>query len=289
MLQNMNGDLIPVDRFVDLSGLRLHFLDWGGEGAPIVILHATGFLGRIYQPIAQALTPIGHVYTLDQRGHGDSARPHPETYEWDLTVRDLEDFMLATGLVHARALGHSAGATAMGALASRRPDLIARSVLVEPVIFEADDRADGSGGRPDELYERTLKRKRSFDSVEAMFENFKSKPPYDTWRRDILRDYCEYGTSPDADGRRVLKCLPETEAAIYGSARNFDGLGYLLRCAVPMLVMFGAQTNTEGVTLADKIRAPHRRVVIVPGTSHFMPMERPDIVAQMAFDFMRPE
>ncbi|MGH7916705.1 MAG: alpha/beta fold hydrolase, partial [Candidatus Binataceae bacterium] len=284
----MSGDAnVPIDQFVDLPGLRLHFLDWGGEGAPIIILHATGFLGRIYQSIARALAPIGHVYTLDQRGHGDSTRPNPEIYGWELTVRDLEDFILAMGFRQVRALGHSAGATAVGALASRRPDLIARGVLVEPVIFEAGDRS--VSGRPDELYERTLRRKRSFDSVEAMFGNFAGKPPYDTWRSDILRDYCEYGTRPDADGKRVLKCLPETEAAIYGSARNFDGLGYLLRCAVPMLVIFGAATNTEGVTLADQIRAPHRRVVIVPGTSHFMPMERPDIVARMAFDFMRPE
>jgi pimeloyl-ACP methyl ester carboxylesterase len=277
----------PQSRFINLKGLRLHFLDWGGEGAPIVIFHATGFLGRIYRPLAEALRPIGHVYTLDQRGHGDSARPDPEIYGWDLTMSDLEEFIMAMGFSRVRALGHSAGATAIAAVASRRPDLISRGVLVEPIIFEAGERS----GRPDELYERTIKRKRVFDSADVMFANFTNKPPYDTWRKDVLRDYCEYGTRPDGAGRRVLKCLPETEAAIYASARNFDGLGYLLRCAVPMLVLFGAETNTEGLSLAGKISegAPHRRVMVVPGTTHFIPMERPELVARMAFDFLRPE
>ena len=60
---------------VSVNGLKLHYLDWGGDGRPIVILHATGFLGRIYRPIAEALTAIGHVYSYDQRGHGDSEHP----------------------------------------------------------------------------------------------------------------------------------------------------------------------------------------------------------------------
>ncbi|MGH7933590.1 MAG: alpha/beta fold hydrolase [Candidatus Binataceae bacterium] len=285
----MASNLSPEPRsgYVNLNGLRLHYLDWGGDGTPIVILHATGFFGRLYRPIAEALTAIGRVYTLDQRGHGDSDQPAIDACGWDFTVRDLEGFILAMDLGHVRGLGHSAGATAIGALASQRSDLVTRAVLVEPVIFDSGERT----GRPDDLRERTLKRRRSFDSVEAMFASFASKPPYDTWRKDMLHDYCEYGTRADGDSRRVLKCPPEIEAAVYGSAHDFDGLGYILKCQAPLLVMFGAESNTEGVTLGDTImdRAPHRRVVTIPATSHFMPMERPDIVVRMAADFMRAD
>ncbi len=72
---------------------------------------------------------------------------------------------------------------------------------------------------------RTLKRTRTFDTVEAMFQNFANKPPYKSWRKEILRDYCERGTFVDAAGKRALKCHPEVEAEIYATARNFDGLG----------------------------------------------------------------
>src|SRR5216684_5192603 len=95
---------------VSVNGLKLHYLDWGGDGRPIVILHATGFLGRIYRPIAEALTSIGHIYSYDQRGHGDSEHPKGDVFEWEATVTDLEGFIIATGLRDVRGFGHSAGA-----------------------------------------------------------------------------------------------------------------------------------------------------------------------------------
>ena len=64
----------PETFLVDANGIRLSCQDWGGEGSPIVILHATGFLGRVYRPIALALRSMGRVYSYDQRGHGDSSR-----------------------------------------------------------------------------------------------------------------------------------------------------------------------------------------------------------------------
>ena len=115
--------------FVNVNGIRLHTLDWGGDGAPIVILHATGFLGRIYRPLAERLRAIGHVYSYDQRGHGDSSAAPDGEYSWDATMRDLEGFITAMGWSGVRAVGHSAGATAIGSLACERPDLISRAVL----------------------------------------------------------------------------------------------------------------------------------------------------------------
>ena len=78
----------PKPGFVNVNGIRLHTLDWGGEGEPIVILHATGFLGRIYRPLAEPLRAIGHVYSYDQRGHGDSSAAPDGEYSWDSTMRD---------------------------------------------------------------------------------------------------------------------------------------------------------------------------------------------------------
>jgi pimeloyl-ACP methyl ester carboxylesterase len=100
----------PLSSDLIVNGIRLHYLDWGGDGPPIVLLHATGFLGAIYRPLAQALTAIGHVYSYDQRGHGDSERPRNDVYGWDITASDLEGFILAMGLKGVRGIGHSAGA-----------------------------------------------------------------------------------------------------------------------------------------------------------------------------------
>ena len=65
--------LRPIDRDVVVNGLRLHLLDWGGDGrVPLMLLH--GFTGHAHawDTLAIALQPRFHVYALDQRGHGDS-------------------------------------------------------------------------------------------------------------------------------------------------------------------------------------------------------------------------
>ena len=276
----------PKSGFVNVNGIRLHTLDWGGEGEPIVILHATGFLGRIYRPLAERLREIGHVYSYDQRGHGDSTASQDGNYDWTLTMRDLEGFIATMGWRNVRAIGHSAGATAIGGLAAERPDLVSRAVLVEPVIFESPTAPELGWRNP--FIERTLKRKRVFDSVESMVSNFDHKPPYNTWRKDILLDYCEFGTRPTRDGRRELKCTPEIEAKLYETAAEFDGLQRILRSKIPLLIMFGARSDSLGATLSGKIANQLRtaQVIDVPDAGHFLPMEKPEYVADEAVKFL---
>ncbi len=277
----------PKSGFINVNGVRLHTLDWGGTGEPIVLLHATGFLGRIYEPIASALTRIGHVWSYDQRGHGDSSPAPDGEYTWYATMNDLAGFIGAMGWKGVRAIGHSAGATAIGSLACDRPELISRAVLAEPVVFESPTAPELGWRNP--FIERTLKRKRVFDSVDAMFDNFDIKPPYDTWRKNMLRLYCEYGTRPSAEGRRELKCAPEVEARYYETSRDFDGLGRIIHAPQPLLVLFGESSDSLGLVLADRIAAQrgNGRVVKVPGCGHFLPMEKPDELIAMALEFLK--
>jgi pimeloyl-ACP methyl ester carboxylesterase len=276
----------PLSGFIEVNGLRLHYLDWGGAGAPVIVLHATGLLGRIYRPIAERLTSIGRVFSYDQRGHGDSDRAPDDSYDWYHTMNDLAGFITAMGFKSVRAFGHSAGATAIGSLAAEQPGLIERAVLAEPVVFESPTAPELKWSNP--FIEKTLKRRRAFDSIDAMFANFANKAPFDTWRKDILRDYCEFGTRPAAGARRELKCAPEVEAKYYQSARDFDGLGRILKAQVPMLVMFGMKSDSLAVTLSQRIAAQLKRdrVINVPDAGHFLPMEKPEYVADETVAFL---
>lgn len=273
----------PISSFVAINGVRLHCLDWGGDGSPILILHATGLLSRAYRPIAQALAAIGHVHTYDQRGHGDSERSPDGMYDWDRTADDLEAFIVHMGWREISAFGHSAGGTAIGTVLSRRPDLIARAVLVEPVLI---DPADPSP-RTNTLHERTLKRRAAFNDVSSILASYAGKPPFNSWRAGILNDYCIHGTRQGEDGKRYLKCKPEDEARIYESAVRFDGFGYIRRSRNPLHIMFGENTDSQGIVLADRLAAPQRQITIVPNSGHFLPMEEPDYVAQAAVKFLR--
>jgi len=70
----------PREGAVRADSLRLHYLEWGDAGPPLagqaaVLLHATGFLARLWEPIAEGLSGRFHVYAYDARGHGDSDKP----------------------------------------------------------------------------------------------------------------------------------------------------------------------------------------------------------------------
>ena len=63
----------------------------------------------------------------------------------------------------------------------------------------------------------------------------------------------------NADGKRELKCKPEIEARFYETSRDFDGLGRILRASVPLLILFGEQSDSLGVTLAETIASKRPR------------------------------
>ena len=55
--------------------------DLGGSGPPLLLCHATGFHGRVWQPVASHL-PGRHCYAPDLRGHGDTPLPGEEPLDW---------------------------------------------------------------------------------------------------------------------------------------------------------------------------------------------------------------
>ena len=279
---------MPASGDLKINGLRIRYYDWGGTGDPIVVVHATGFHGRVYRPIVEALQSIGHVWSYDQRGHGDSEAPDAlENYNWTFTMQDLDGFITMMGWNAVRAFGHSAGATAIGSLSYEHPELISRAVLVEPVIFESPDAPELGWRNP--FVERTLKRRRVFDSVAAMYANFENKPPYATWDRGLLRDYCEFGTRENDEGKRELKCRPKVEARLYETSRDFDGLHRIIKAPAPMLIMFGNRSDSLGLTLMPRLARVRKngRVMEIPDAGHFAPMEKPALVSQFAVEFLK--
>ena len=89
--------LQPEDRWVDLNGIRFHYLDWGNGHLPhLVMLHGGGLTAHTWDMAALLLRDRYHVVALDQRGHGDSGwTPEGELAmsNADLMLRDTEEFI----------------------------------------------------------------------------------------------------------------------------------------------------------------------------------------------------
>jgi pimeloyl-ACP methyl ester carboxylesterase len=102
----------PAAADVRIGDIRLRYYDFGGDGPPLVFLHATGFHSWLWLPYARRFAGAYRVLAVDQRGHGASDKP-PTGYRWEVFGRDFAAFLDALDLDAVRAVGHSKGATAI--------------------------------------------------------------------------------------------------------------------------------------------------------------------------------
>lgn len=103
--------VLPDDRFVDVGGLRLHYLDWGGgDDKPVLVfLHGRCQTAHTWDLVCLALRQRFRCLAIDQRGHGDSDWSPDADYGESASHRDLERFADQLGLTKFALIGMSMG------------------------------------------------------------------------------------------------------------------------------------------------------------------------------------
>ena len=275
----------PEERFVDTGELRLHCLEWPSEGPPAVLLHATGFLARLWQPVAEALSDRYHVYAYDARGHGDSDKPE-SGYGWPAIAADLKGLLDQLDLRAVLAIGHSSGGAGIAHLAAKQPEYVAAAILIEPTVFPPAS-IGGGEERRETLSEGAAKRRMVWPSREELFHTYHGRSAFARWREDVLRLYVEHGTFDRDDGQVELKCPAEIEAELYRRSLSTETWGLLPDIGCPTLVLRGGDTEPMLARVAEGVaqRIPGARLVTVPGAGHFLPMERPEAVLEEIASF----
>jgi pimeloyl-ACP methyl ester carboxylesterase len=272
----------PELRIVSANGEDLAVWEWPGDGPPFVLAHATGFHGRCWDEIVR-MFPERRCLAIDKRGHGRSSKPEPP-YHWRLFGRDLAAVMEHFGVNAAIGIGHSSGGHTTVQAAALRPETYRALLLIDPTIFRekyyGTAAPDASG---------TLRRRNEWESAEEMFERFESRPPFAGWRKQILRDYCEYGLLPK-NGKFVLACPPAVEASIYHESKRRESNIYpeIASVSVPVVVMRADRERQPGVfELGASPTAPDLaahfakgRDVVLQGATHYIAMESPERVAE---------
>lgn len=188
--------------------------DLGGDGPPLLFVHATGFHGRCYARIAERLADVRHCWAPDLRAHGDSSIPTDGRFHWAGMADDLCAVLDVLGIDEPVDLvGHSMGGATVLATELRRPGTIRTAWLFEPIVFPPMEDS------PSPMAEIARHRRNTFDDLDAVIERYGSRPPFSAVDPDVLDDYVRYGFEPTADGV-TLKCTPESEA------RTFEGVDH---------------------------------------------------------------
>lgn len=271
---------VPEKKFVQLGGEPYHYLDFGGEALPpMVFVHGTGFHSWLWEPYGRVLRDRFRVLCFDQRWHGDSPKT-PGSFSWNRFGEDFARFLRELRLDSPFCVGHSMGATTIALAALDSPGCVGRAVFIDPIImdprfykisFTVDDYPIAS---------LTLKRRSVWDSREQAIESYSGKPPFDTWQREFVELYVNYGMAERDEGGFALKCRPEDEAQVYVGGTNTDPWPRLGELEFPTLVIRPLESDIRRGTLAQEVveAMPNAQLLDIPGASHYLPMENPEAV-----------
>src|SRR5687768_8222923 len=65
------------DGFVAAGGVRLNYLDWGGSGPNLILIHGLGDNPHVFDDFVPALGGKFRVVAYARRGHGRSSKEGP--------------------------------------------------------------------------------------------------------------------------------------------------------------------------------------------------------------------
>ncbi|MCE3003808.1 MAG: alpha/beta hydrolase [Xanthomonadaceae bacterium] len=126
----------PTDRSPHTSGfakagdVKLHYLDWGGEGTTLLFIAGSGDNAHAFDELAPEFTDRFRVLALTRRGYGQSDRPDTG-YDVATLTDDVRIFLDALKITQVSLAGHSAGGNELIEFAVRYPRRVDKLVFLD--------------------------------------------------------------------------------------------------------------------------------------------------------------
>ncbi len=261
------------DGWIESDGLRLHYVSWGRDDAPaVVMLHGLRSYARTWEPVADALADRYRVVALDQRGRGLSDWDPRRDYYAAAYVRDLDALVRALDLRRFVLAGHSMGGANAFVYAASNPDRLAGLVI--------EDMGPGAsaGSQGSERIKRELKETpdafASWDDARAFWRH--QRPNIS---ESALDSRVAHSLKEDAHGRIVWR----HDAAGIAAARlaaTPEQLVHLwplvLNLQVPTLLLRGGESDFLAAEVAAEMAASAGIDWLdIPGATHYVHDDQP--------------
>ena len=140
----------PTSHIYFSQRLRLHYVDWGNDDAPpMLLVHGGRDHCRNWDWVAQAFKADYHVIAPDLRGHGDSQWLIGGGYATIDYVYDIAQLVRQTGIDDMVLVGHSMGGSVSLAYAGLCPEKVGKLITIEGMgmsLASADDSIPATNG-----------------------------------------------------------------------------------------------------------------------------------------------
>lgn len=269
------GGTAPIDRYITVNSIRIHYLDWGGEGKqPFLMLHGIGRIAHNFDHIAPRFQDDYHVLALDMRGHGDSGWSPEGAYLVEDYASDLEAFVEQLDLRDVVLLGNSTGGRVVQVYAGMHPERVAALISEDVGPERPNSIASALAGR--------IEREEQGWSSEA--ELLASITANGSIPEDLQRTYVQYGSKRRADGRIVWKRDPNL-------AKGFvvtDLWRFVERITAPTIYVLGGDSRIVPPETQQELRErlPDVEIVTIPGLGHYPSLEAAEDYVAIVQEFL---
>jgi pimeloyl-ACP methyl ester carboxylesterase len=252
------------DKFITVSGLQLHYVEWGAPGNPsLVLLHGFQSNAHTWDTFSQAMADDYHVLALDQRGHGDTSWAPDRNYASEAFVGDIAGFLEALRLAPTALVGHSMGGRHAAMVAAAYADKVRQVVIV-------DTAAEPSPARRAMVQQQPTPppQPETFDSFEEVMASGKAQYPLTPEAE--LRHANYHNLYRGADGKWHWRWDLALLEARRNRSQQTDLYTYLQRMRCPTLLIRGERSPLLVPEVAQKMvqTLPKGRLVEIRAAAH---------------------
>lgn len=229
--------------------LRLHYVDWGNEDAPpLLLIHGGRDHCRNWDWVASELRHEYHVIAPDLRGHGDSQWMVGGGYLHIDYVYDIAQLVQQKKMAPVTVMGHSLGGSISLIYAGLYPDTVKKLVSIEGM--GAPPRWSHAGDEPkvesrlhnwiNNLRHLSGRIPRKYGSLEEAFHRMQTENPHLT--EEQARHLTVHGSNQNEDGTYSWKFdnYVRTFAPIGLSDAEIQSLYGRIDC--PTLLVYGKES-----------------------------------------------
>jgi pimeloyl-ACP methyl ester carboxylesterase len=281
-------DPLLQHRWFEVNRLRIHYLQAGTEGRPVLFLHGGGLdaAGLSFQKTLPALAKRHHVFAPDLPGFGQSD-PMPVTWRVEECVEFVGRLLDALGLKRASLVGVSMGGAFAVGFTLLAPERVERLALVDsaglgneipggllsyfrvqmPLLDELSWTALAAS--------RTLARRNLGAALVSQKEVF---------NEEVLDKYLRLARRAGAG--TAFRQLQRSEYQWNGMRTNY--LDRLSEIKVPTLLVHGMEDKIVPVAWAERAHGliKDSTLELIPECGHLPPVEKPDLFNRLIRRFL---
>ena len=260
-------------RFAEVNGLRMHYLQAGKAGSPVILLHGYAQNSHMWRPLMTELGKTHRVIAPDLRGFGDTTKAETG-YDKKTMAQDVHALARLLGIDKAGIVGHDIGLMVAYAYAAQYPAEVDRIALLDAFIPGVGDTTNlfllkdlwhfhFYGPTP-----LALVKGRERIYFEHFWNDFAADPKKsvsEADRRFYARKYAQPG---------AMKAGMEVFRAFDQDARDNAEFAKT-KLAMPMLVLGGEKSGGDFLISQGRLVANNVDGVIITGSGHWLIDEAP--------------